>query len=312
MGWTVHRVGGRRGLCRLLAVALVALVALVTACAPYPRDVYVGKGLFGEIIVQDDARGLRSLSFDRVSSAQSTIKPRDPAHLEFEYLRVALIGLTLARHPPQRILIVGLGGGSIPLFLRLAYPDARIDVAEIDPAVLQVAERYFGLRQDARLRVHVGDGRAFIERAAPASYDLIILDAYGHNTVPPHLTTLEFLRAVRAALRPDGVAVSNIWGPNLNPRYHDMLSTQRAAFDALQIVYTPNEGNVLVFALPRVDAITRDQLAARARRLGPPELFRYDLGAMVEAAWLDADVVAVRGQVLCDAPDGIPYCEKWH
>jgi spermidine synthase len=95
------------------------------------------------------------------------------------------------------VLVVGLGGGTLPQFLRMAYPYARIDVAEIDPAVVRVAEDYFNLRQDERLRVDVGDVRAFVESAAPGSYYIIILDAYGVGTVPRHLTTVEFLRAGR-------------------------------------------------------------------------------------------------------------------
>ena len=74
------------------------------------------------------------------------MKPGDPAHLEFEYARIALIALALARNPPERVLVVGPGGGTLPQFLRMAYPEARIDVAEIDPAVVRVAEDYFNLR----------------------------------------------------------------------------------------------------------------------------------------------------------------------
>jgi spermidine synthase len=284
----------------LRCAAVVLLASLLLSCAQGPRDVYVGKGLFGDIFVYDDAKGLRALAFGSRTAPQTVIKRGDPVHLEFEYVRIAMIALGLARNPPQRVLVVGLGGGSMPQFLRLAYPDAHIDVVEIDPTVVRVAEDYFDLRQDARLRLYVGDGRAFVESAAPGSYDIVILDAYGVGTVPHHLTTLEFLRAVRTALRPDGVTVSNIWGPNINALYRDMLSTHRAAFGALQIVYTPNEGNVLVFGLPRSQRLTQAELAARARAIAQPPLFRYDLGRYVEQAWLDAEVVAVHGRVMRD------------
>ncbi len=284
-----------------LRVLLALLTAVLLSCMQ-PGDLYVGKGMFGDIIVYDDAQGLRTLEFERGAGRQTVMRLGDPAHLELEYARIALIALAFARIPPERILVVGLGGGTLPMFFRLAYPQARIDVAEIDPAVVQVAERYFGVRQDAQLQVHVGDGRAFIEKAAPATYDMVVLDAYGGLSVPPHLATVEFLRVVRAALRPDGVAVSNIWGPNFNSRYHDMLSTQRTAFDGLYIVYAPNNVNVMVFGLPRAEQVTQAQLAARARAIGQPPLFRYDLGEFVEKAWLDADGVSKQGRVLHD-PD---------
>lgn len=287
----------------LRCAGVVLLASLLVSCAQGSRDLYVGKGMFGDIIVYENAQGLRTLEFERGGGQHTAVKPGDPAHLEFEYTRIALIALALARHPPERILVVGLGGGALPQFLRFAYPQARIDVAEIDPAVVRVAERYFGLQQDAQLRVQVGDGRAFIEKAAAGSYDIIILDAYGAGSqAPPHLITQEFLRAVRTALRPDGVAVSNLWGPNLNPQYHDMLSTHRAVFDGLYLVYAPTNVNVMVFGLPRTADLTQAQLAARVRVLGPPSVFRYDLGAFVEKAWLDADAVTTRGRVLRDPP----------
>ena len=100
---------GLRRISRLAGIVLLA--AVLAACAQGPRDVYVGKGLFGDIFVYDDARGLRALAFGSRVDPQSMIKPGDPAHLEFEYVRITIIALGLARHPPQQVLAVGLGGG---------------------------------------------------------------------------------------------------------------------------------------------------------------------------------------------------------
>ena len=84
-------------------------------------------------------------------------------------------------------------------------------------------------------------------------------------------------------------------------RRKNVLSTIAHSTAALQIVYTPNSGNVLVFGLPRPERLTQTALAARARAVAQPPLFRYDLGGYVEQAWLDANVVAVHGQILRDA-----------
>ena len=241
------------------------------------------------------------MRFEKNGSRQSVVKPGDPAHLELEYLRVALIGLALARHPPQRILVVGLGGGSLPVFLHQTFAAVDVDVAEIDPTVLRVAQRFFGVRPDQRLVVHLGDGRAFIERAAPSSYDLIFIDAFGARGMPPQFTTQEFFKAVRSALRPDGVAVTNLWGPDLNTRYHDQLATQATVFDALQLVYTPNDVNVLVFGLPRSERIARDALAIRARALGKTLALRFDPGLFVDTAWLESGRALMNGRVLHDS-----------
>jgi spermidine synthase len=295
-------------------MALIAAI-LLAACAPftapsmglaqaqtYPRDIYVGKGMFGDIIVYDDWQGFRTLEFKRGAARHSLVKPGDPLHIEFEYARIVTLTPALARKPLGRVLILGLGGGTLPMFFRTAYPQARIDVAEIDPAVVSVAERYFGFKQDANLQVLVGDGRAIVERAPRAEYDVVILDAYGENdTAPRHLLTVEFLRAVRAITRPDGVVVSNIWGPNLNSRYYDSMATHAAAFDEIFALYSLSNVNVVAFALPRKEGVTQARMQAHAREFSTLPAYRHDLRVFADKAWLDLAPAAAKGTVLRDA-----------
>src|SRR5713101_1830935 len=191
-----------------LHVGLSALAALsVLACAA-ETVIYEKPSHYNTIVVTEDSNGLRTLLFERGGSRQSVVKPGDPDHLELPYARVALAGLALCEEP-RRILVVGLGGGTLPMFLRGHYPAAAIDVAEIDPDVVDVAKKFFGFREDERMRAHVGDGRQFIENAVQPHYDVIFLDAFGARDVPKHLTTREFLQITRRALVPNGVAVAN-------------------------------------------------------------------------------------------------------
>ena len=292
-------------LASLISRALLRLVlpALLFGCASAQTgitEIYSGRGMFGEIYIYDDANGFRTMEFERGAARHSLVRLGDPLHLEFEYSRIALIGLALSRKPPQRILVVGLGGGSLPVFLHRAYPEVRIDVVEIDPEVVRVAKRYFDVAEDARLRIHVADGRRFIEQSAAASYDIVILDAFGAKEVPAHLSTQEFLLSVRRLLRPDGVSVSNIWGPNSNPRYFDMVATHQAVFDELAAIYAPSNVNVILFGLPRLERLEQAALARRAREVAAPPVFRYDLGSFVEQAWIAPAAAAARGRVLRD------------
>ena len=292
-------------LASLISRALLRLVlpALLFGCASAQTsitEIYSGRGMFGEIYIYDDANGFRTMEFERGAARHSLVRLGDPLHLEFEYSRIALIGLALSRKPPQRILVVGLGGGSLPVFLHRAYPEVRIDVVEIDPEVVRVAKRYFDVAEDARLRIHVADGRRFIEQSAAASYDIVILDAFGAKEVPAHLSTQEFLLSVRRLLRPDGVTVSNIWGPNSNLRYFDMVATHQAVFDELAAIYAPSNVNVILFGLPRVERLEQAALARRAREVAAPPVFRYDLGSFVEQAWIAPAAAAARGRVLRD------------
>lgn len=56
------------------------------------------------------------------------------------------------------VLLVGLGGGGLPQFLRDYVHGVKIEVVELDPSVLQVAKEWFGFRPDERLIVTIGDG----------------------------------------------------------------------------------------------------------------------------------------------------------
>ena len=202
---------------------LVALFAIGSVAVAAETVLYDKPSKYNNIIVTEDEEGLRVLRFEKGGARQTIAKPGHPQYLGFAYTKVAFVGLALAQET-QRMMIVGVGGGTMPVFLRHYYPKAEIDAVDIDPDVVHVAKKYFGLREDERLKVHVGDGRAFVE-AARKPYDIVFLDAFGTRNVPPHLTTVEFMRAVRSAVKPSGVVVWNIWGRVSNPLYDSMVRT---------------------------------------------------------------------------------------
>src|SRR5436309_13741706 len=248
-----RRMKSRSVRLRLYAAAFAALAALSSAAQTV---IHERASPYNTIIVTEDHRGLRTLLFERGGGRQSVVKPGDPDHLELPYARVALAGLALCEEP-HRILVVGLGGGTLPMFLRTHYPAATIDVAEIDPDVVDVAKKFFGFVDDERVRAHVGDGRQFIERARQADYDVIFLDAFSARDVPKQLTTKEFLQITRRALKPNRVVVSNVWRPASNPLYHSMGRTHQEALEELFILDVPGDVNNIFLALPRRQPLVR-------------------------------------------------------
>ncbi len=262
--------------------------------------IYEKASAYNTIIVTEDHKGLRTLLFERGGGRQSVVKPGDPDHLELPYARVALAGLALCEEP-RRILVVGLGGGSLPMFLRKHYPLAAIDVAEIDPDVVDVAKKYFGFREDERMHARTGDGRQFIENARQADYDIIFLDAFGARDVPKHLTTREFLQITRRALKPNGVVVSNVWRPASNPLYDSMARTYQEAFEELFILDVPGDVNSIFLALPRRQPLGQGELALLARKISTAKGFRFDLGELVEYGFRHAREKNPRASVLRDA-----------
>ncbi|HYS75987.1 MAG TPA: fused MFS/spermidine synthase [Burkholderiales bacterium] len=285
---------------RYLRAGLFAVIApCVLACAAQ-TVIYEKPSRYNTIIVTEDHNGLRTLLFERGGTRQSVVKPGDPDHLELRYAKVALVGLALCEDP-RRILVVGLGGGTLPTFLRKHYPSAAIDVAEIDPDVVDVAKKFFGFREDERMRAHVGDGRRFIENVPQPYYDIIYLDAFDAHNAPEHLTTQEFLQAVRLALVPSGVVVGNVWGASSNRLYDSMVRTYQEAFDELFIVNVSGDVNSILLALPRKQRLGRSELALAARKISTAKQFRFDLGDLVEHGFLHADEKNQDVRVLRDA-----------
>src|SRR6266581_5585294 len=292
-----RRMKSRSVRLRLYAAAFAALAAL--GCAAQ-TVIHERASPYNTIIVTEDYSGLRTLLFETGGTRQSVVKPGDPDHLELPYARVALAGLALCEEP-RRILVVGLGGATLPTFLRKHYPNAAIDVAEIDPDVVDVAKKFFGFREDERMRVHVGDGRRFIENIRQPRYDVIFLDAFGAHNVPAYLTTREFLQAVRRAVMPSGVVVGNVWRPSSNPLHDSMVRTYQEVFDELYILDVPGDVNNILLALPRKQRLGRSELALAARKISAAKRFRFDLGDLVEHGFLHADEKNQDVRVLRDA-----------
>jgi len=256
------------------------------------------RSAMGTVVVTENEEGLRTLRFEKGGARQSVVKVGDPDHIELPYARVAMVGLAFCEKP-QRVLVVGLGGGTIPGFVHKHYPDTVMDVVDIDPEVVQVAKRFFGFREDATMRAHVADGRKFIEECQQP-YDIIMLDAFGTDNVPYRLATVEFLRAVRRALTPSGLVVGNIWCRYANPLYDAMVRTYQEAFDELYLFDVRGAGNRILVGLPRAERLGREELARRAKRISKEKQFRFDLGELVAYGYQRVTEKDPKARVLLD------------
>jgi spermidine synthase len=287
---------------RFLSLGLIALLASCARAPAETKTLYEKQSRYNDIVVTEDERGLRTLWFERNGVRQSVVDPDDPDHLELPYLRAMLVGMALAEEP-QRILVVGLGGGSLPRFIHKHYPQVTIDVVDIDPDVVKVAKRFFGFREDATLRAHVADGRRFIEETR-VRYDVIFLDAYGSENIPYHLATREFLDGVRRALGPKGIVVGNIWSRASNPLHDSMVRTYQEVFDELYLLDVEGAGNEILLGLPRRAQLTREDLAEKAKTLSGKRRFGFDMGRPVTYGFRHIVEKSGDGRILRDKKDG--------
>lgn len=287
----------RRQLC--LAVLLAWALCLCGAAAGAERLLLEKKSQYNTILVSEEDNGLRILRFERDGARQTVVKLGDPDHLELPYAQVIPVAFAFVENP-KTVLVVGLGGGTIPAFLRQRFSDLVIDAVELDPAVVDVAKSHFGFREDAKMRAYVGDGRRFIEQAS-RRYDIIFLDAFGIDSVPYQLATSEFLALVRRALTPRGMVVGNIWNRNSNPLYDSMVRTYLAVYDEVYIVDVPGAGNKILVALPWKSGLAKENVIAQSRELTRRLALRTDLVDMVERGFRRVGAKDVRGRILTDA-----------
>ncbi len=281
-----------------LVVVALATVTLWAFVAPGQKVLYDKESPYNNIVVTEDDDGLRTLWFEKNGVRQSVVKPGDPDHIELPYARAMVVGLAVVERP-ERILIVGLGGGTIPSFLHKHYPKATIDVVDIDPDVVKVAKKYFGFREDAKMHAHVADGRKFIEQCKKP-YDLIFLDAYGYDNIPYTLATREFLQAVRRATKPGGVVLGNVWSSSINELHDSMVRTYQDTFDELYIIDVRGAGNEIFLAMPRKGKIEEEDLARRAAAVSKQRRFPFDLGQIVTYGYEYIDEENTDGRVLLD------------
>jgi spermidine synthase len=287
----------------LLVLLASWLLSLGQAALAAERIILEKKSAFNTIVVSEDDEGLRILRFAHFGARQSVVKPGDPDHIELPYARVMIPIGFLFVDEPQSALIIGLGGGTIPSFLRKRFPQMRIDVVDIDPGVVDVARSHFGFREDERMRAHVEDGRRFVEQTRQR-YDLIFLDGFGADSVPPHLTTREFLTAVRDILTPQGAVIGNVWGRHVNRLYDSMIKTYRSVYPGLLIADVIGSGNKIVIATPDKRELPHYELVERAQDISRKLELRHAIAEVAERNLRTPGEDGVQGKLLTDAEVG--------
>lgn len=172
---------------------------------PVERPVALGTA---KLMPDLDHEGGWLLTLD--GTPQSYVDLADPTCLEFEYTQRIAHLLDLLGEPGRPLDALHLGGGALtlPRYLAATRPGSRQRVVEIDgPLVELIAEN---LPWPPGIDVAVGDAREALSAVPAGSVDVVIADVFRGSRTPGHLTTVEFLRAAAAALRPGGCYAANL------------------------------------------------------------------------------------------------------
>lgn len=233
----------------LLSLLLVLLPMSDIMAQMSLREIHRERSLYRNIIVTEDSRRrcMRFTITRHDGQNQSCHFLDDPRELVFPYARMTLSSL-LVKDEYERILIVGLGGGTLPEVYNELFPQAEIIANEIDEAVVRVAKDYFDFRENEQISVNVSDARVYVKRAGlrDETFDLVILDAFNGEYIPEHLMTTEFLEEVKTLLGDDGMVVANTFSTS---RLYDAESvTYEQVFGEIISISMPGTGNRVIIA----------------------------------------------------------------
>jgi spermidine synthase len=146
------------------------------------------------------------------SVAQSILDLNNPLKLIFPYSQAMLLAL-LWKTQPKNIYIIGFGGGTLPRILHHYFPNAIVESADIDATVVEVAQKFFGIQFNDRLKVAIQDGRQYLDEQNPTiKNDIIIVDAgFGSGYMPYPLVTQEFYQLCKTHLSNTGVVAIHLF-----------------------------------------------------------------------------------------------------
>ncbi|MGC8885912.1 MAG: spermidine synthase [Verrucomicrobiia bacterium] len=251
---------------------------LLTACLLYltllsrvagGEIVFEATSRYHNIRVVDEA-GFRFLSFD--GSTETRMSLANPLSGHFEYTEYFHL-VWLWNDKLTNVLMVGLGGGSAQKLFQYYYPKLKIETVEIDPAVVNIAEKFFYFKRGENQIVHINDGRQFLNRTTNL-YGAIIMDAYHSSRygsfVPYHLTTREFFQIALSRLTTNGVIAYNVIG-TINGFQSDIVAavykTMKSVFPQVYIFPARESMNVVLIGTRSNIKATKESLRAKANLL---------------------------------------------
>ncbi len=193
--------------------------------------------------VIDDGKS-RFLYFN-VRLMQSEMSLKAPYDLALRYTQKMMASL-LFQPRPKRLLLIGLGGGSLVKFCHRRLPGTQITAIELNPAVIAFRDAFLVPPDDDRLSVIEADGAEYLAQAEKG-IDILLVDAFDKTGFAPSLANREFFENAFEKLAGNGVLVINLAGEKES--YAGLIGEAMQAFDEQVIVISvPDDGNHILYA----------------------------------------------------------------
>lgn len=271
----------------------------VAALGPRDRVLEEARSPYNHIVIGENGDVITMyFVVDGVYYIESRLDRSHPRSLDLDYTRTMMAGFVL-NPQPKKILMIGFGGGQISNYLFERIDGLQIDGVDIDPEVIRLARKYFGVPNSPRYRTHAADGRLFVEQAptdADARWDMILLDAFRGVFVPLHLKTAQYYQTLLSHLSDDGVVVANLH--NATPMYRHDRATFDHVFPQGYSFHTERGRQTIFVASANKQRVNAYAMQANAARAQP--YFDFDLRGVASRWYLGRDWDPEGMQVLTD------------
>ena len=260
----------------MLGAIAGALVGVAAAPAQDSRNLLESKeSLYNNIYVYEQPPYV-SMTFghNRRIYTESVYNTRDDRDLPVEYTRFMTASLMYAKDV-HSVLEIGFGGGRTSWYLHRFLPNVQVTSVELDPTVVALARKYFGIKEEPNFQVVNRDGRLFLQESKE-HYDLILIDAYRGPFVPFHLLTKEFYQIVKEHLADGGMVAQNVEPSTM--LFDSAVKTINAVFP--QLDFYRADGNIVTVAYDGAERKPED-LAGVARDRDKAYGLRYSLLEML-------------------------------
>jgi spermidine synthase len=259
-----------------VALALLALASLGTGLAHAERTLIDERSsLYNNIYVYKDGSEI-SMMFGHNKNlyTETVYDTKDELALPVLYTRYMTVALAYARGL-DNMLEIGFGGGRTAWYLHKHIPSLDITCVELDPAVVELAKKHFGVREADKFEIAIADGRRYMVKSKE-TWNVIMIDAYRGPFVPRHLLTEEFYQLVKAKLKPGGVVVQNV-----EPRTMMFDSALATILKVFPNVEGYDAGGNYVLVAYDGPKLTKAQISARAAELQAEHKLRYPIGSII-------------------------------
>ncbi len=293
---TLCRLGGiPRQILPVGAIAALLILRASSAAQDSRGLIDSRESLYNNIYVYRQGNYV-SMTFghNRVLYTESVYNSLDERELPVTYTQY----MTASLMYPKKIgsvLEIGFGGGRTAWYLHRFLPNVPITSVELDPAVVALARKHFGIKEEPNFHLVTSDGRMFLANSK-TRYDIILIDAYRGPFVPFHLLTKEFYRLVKDHLTEGGVVAQNVEPSTM--LFDSAVKTMQAVFS--QVDFYEAGGNIVSIAYeggPR----SVDELERVARERQAALRLRYELAPMLQhRRRLLSDTIEAKAKLLTD------------